>query len=886
MLNRPAVVDPPAVPTLPVGDIRWKRPPRAGLRFLLRASVLAAVGLGGWYLWWRLGTLEGTGVPGAVLLVAEALCWLQLVCTAALIMRARWRAGPPAPPFGTLDVFITVCGEPVEMVENTLLAALRINYPHQTYLLNDGRLAGKPGWQEIDALAARLGVVCFTRTGGARGKAGNLNHALECTDGDFVVTLDADHVAEPDLAEQTIGYLRDEGLAFVCTYQRFALTRSDVLNNRETYFYTVIQPAKERAGGAISCGNGTVYRRAALASIGGFSEWGFVEDLHTSYRLHAAGWRSVYHPRPVSTGTAPETVAEYLSQRQRWAMDSLRLLLRDSPLWRRGLSFSHRLQYLDTTVSYLFAGLQLVFAVSSLSYAVTRFSMLKSPGDAAYLWHAGPYLAALFLFIAVAHRGVVAGLRSMQMTLSSAVMFLSAAVRVLLGRRPGTLISVKYRQRRFSGLLVPPLLLLLAMIGGLALLLRDGRAGISPIGLFWTAFMALLLSGPTTAVTWRPHQSAGLRAGLRLGIATSIAVTLFVPAAAQPSWQGSLVADSQVPAGAFVVPSPPTAREPAPGAPRRLVPPTTGAYFGLSHGDSSVTPAEVLHTYPKDRIHLVQWFQQWRSGEVRLREDWLNSVARSGSVPMIVWEPWARPPGGYSSPDQAAASVDTIASGRYDAYIRSWAKGLAGYKRPVLIKFMHEANGWWYPWSVGLNGNTPRGYVRAWRHVHDIFRAAGATNVSWVWSLNSGYGINRPYSPDKFYPGDDYVDWLGVSGMNWGTAQSWSTWTDAGTIFAGDYKQLRKFGKPIMVSEVATVSQGGDQAAWITKALDTFRKTYPLIRAVVWFNLPYAPPVDFTLDDRSRRALTRALSRPYWRPDPRLVPADARPVVAASPRPS
>jgi cellulose synthase/poly-beta-1,6-N-acetylglucosamine synthase-like glycosyltransferase len=880
------VLNLPAVATPPVGDARWRRPPGRGTRFLLRASVVTAVGLGGWYLWWRLGTLDGTGVPGVVLLTAEALCWLQLICTAVLTMRARWRAGPPVPPFGSVDVFVTVCGEPVDMVENTLLAALRIDYPHQTYLLNDGRFAGKPGWQEIDALAARLGVVCFTRVDGARGKAGNLNHALEYTDGDFVVTLDADHVAEPDLAEQTVGYLRDERLAFVCTYQRFALTRSDVLNNRETFFYTVIQPAKDRHGGAISCGNGTVYRRAALASIGGFSEWGFVEDLHTSYRLHAAGWRSAYHPRPVSTGTAPETVAEYLAQRQRWAMDSLRLLLRDSPLWHRGLSPANRLHYLDTTVSYLFGGLQLVFVASSLSYAVARLSLLESPSAAAYLWHAGPYLGALFLFIAVAHRGVVSGLRSMQMTLSTAVLFLSAAVRVVLGRRPGTLISVKLRQRRFSGLLVPPLLLLLAMIAGLALLLRDGRGGASPIGLFWTAFTALLLSGPVAAVSWRPQHSIGLRAGLRLGIAASIAVALLVPASIPPRWQGDLLADSPVPAAAFVVPSPSTGPAKASRAPRHLVPPVTGAYFGLSHGDGGATPVEVLADYSGDRVQVVQWFQQWRSGEVRLRQDWLGAVDRAGSVPMIVWEPWARPPGSYASPDQAAASTDAIASGRYDKYIRSWARGLADYRRPVLIKFMHEANGWWYPWSVGLNGNTPRDYIRAWRHVHDLFRAAGATNVSWVWSLNSGYGINRPYSPDDFYPGADYVDWVGVSGMNWGTTQSWSEWTSARTMFADDYDQLRKFDKPIMISEVATVDQGGDSAAWVTQAFDTFRKSFPLIRAVVWFGLPYTPPVDFTLDGRSRRALTRALSPSYWRSAPRSADADVRPAVAASPRPS
>ena len=132
---------------------------------------------------------------------------------------------------------------------------------------------------------------------------------------------------------------------------------------------------------------------------------------------------------------------------------------------------------------------------------------------------------------------------------------------------------------------------------------------------------------------------------------------------------------------------------------------------------------------------------------MRVRRDWLDTVHRAGAVPMIVWEPWERPLNGYASPTQAGASVAAIASGRYNTYIRGWARALAQYRRPVLIKFMHEMNRSWYPWSIGVNGNTAAGYVRAWRHVHDLFRAAGATNVAWVWSLNTRTGLRSAARP-------------------------------------------------------------------------------------------------------------------------------------------
>ena len=154
--------------------------------------------------WWTVGV---TGVFGAILFAVECVAFTVLVVSAVLLARvARRSSVMRGAPSGSLDVFVTVCGEPLEMVERTLLAALAIEYPHRTFLLNDSHIAGMPGWEAIEALASRHHVRCFTRTDGCRGKAGNLNHALRRTTGEFVATIDADHLASPDLAAETLGY--------------------------------------------------------------------------------------------------------------------------------------------------------------------------------------------------------------------------------------------------------------------------------------------------------------------------------------------------------------------------------------------------------------------------------------------------------------------------------------------------------------------------------------------------------------------------------------------------------------------------------------------------------------------------------------------------------
>ena len=135
--------------------------------------------------------------------------------TTALLFRRRVRPGPPGPPRGSLDVLVPVCGEPLEMIEETLAAALAIEYPHKTYLLNDGMIARQDNATDVMRLAERYGVPCFTRRLGVRKKAGNLNNALRWTQGDFVAVIDADHRAVPQFADETLGYFEQQDLAIV-----------------------------------------------------------------------------------------------------------------------------------------------------------------------------------------------------------------------------------------------------------------------------------------------------------------------------------------------------------------------------------------------------------------------------------------------------------------------------------------------------------------------------------------------------------------------------------------------------------------------------------------------------------------------------------------------
>jgi len=207
----------------------------------------------------------------------------------------------------------------------------------------------------------------------------------------------------------------------------------------------------------------------------------------------------------------------------------------------------------------------------------------------------------------------------------------------------------------------------------------------------------------------------------------------------------------------------------------------------------------------------------------------MDAVISRGATPQITWEPWDSTKG---STDPSFA-LSTIANGSHDAYIRASAQASAAYGKPFQLRFAPEMNGSWAPWEGSINGNTPALYIAAWQHVVSLFRTAGATNVTWVWSPNNG-----PTSTiAAYYPGDSWVDIMGIDGYNWGTADVWQSFTQ---VFGASYDVVTALNptKPVLICETASTELGGDKASWITSAyLNEIPGRFPRVGGVIWFNV-------------------------------------------------
>jgi len=238
----------------------------------------------------------------------------------------------------------------------------------------------------------------------------------------------------------------------------------------------------------------------------------------------------------------------------------------------------------------------------------------------------------------------------------------------------------------------------------------------------------------------------------------------------------------------------------------------------------------------KTTFPLIHIYVAWGSKpEEKFPVSEVNNIIELGSIPVITWEPWLSDfseeyyPGQLKPADPNKNGMKDIANGVYDTYIAKWAASAKKVNKTIFLRLAHEMNdGYRYPW--GPQNNTTGDFIAAWRHVHDVFEKQGVKNIVWIWSPHPAYEFK------DYYPGADYVDYVGAGVLNYGSIAVWSKWWTFKEIFGTYYDSLASFDKPIMITEFGSLAVGGNRAKWFADALDSLPRKYPQVKSILFFH--------------------------------------------------
>lgn len=438
---------------------------KASISWLRALVVFSYLVYAPYYLVWRLGTFNPHAAFFSwVIWGAEVFGYFTSVLHIFMVSRLTYPTATAPPDNLSVDVFITTYNESVNLLRHTLLAATRMEYPHQTWLLDDGN---RP---EMAALAKELGCRYLARSENTDAKAGNLNNALAHSHADFVAVFDADHVPHKDFLNKTLGFFRDEKLAFVQTpqdfynldsYQHRRHKRLSYIWTEQSLFFRVIQRGKDRWNAGYFCGSCAVLRRSALNAIGGFATGTVTEDLHTSIRIHKKGFHTVYYPESLAFGLAPHSIEAFLLQRQRWGQGAMQVWHKEGIVFVRGLTFAQRLNYLASVLTYFDGWQKFIFYLAPAVVLLTGVMPIRSLGYDFFV-HFLPFYILCFWAYEEASRGFGRTLLIEQYNMARFATFVRATLGSF-GRRLKFTVTPKEGTFRNESLVIVPQLLVLSL---------------------------------------------------------------------------------------------------------------------------------------------------------------------------------------------------------------------------------------------------------------------------------------------------------------------------------------------------------------------------------------------------------------------------------------
>lgn len=746
---------------------------------------------------------------------------------------------PVATKTYTVDIFTTFCkGEPYEMIVETLEALQAITYPHTTYLCDEADDA------YLKEVCKKLGVKHITRIEKIDAKAGNINNALKYSNGELCLVLDPDHVAPPNFLDEVVAYFDNPAIGFVQVVQAYYNQADGWVAKgaaQQTYhFYGPMMMTMNKYGTVPAIGANCVFRRTALESIGGHAA-GLAEDMHTAMQLHAKGWKSVFVPSMLTRGLVPSTLSAYYKQQLKWSRGVFELLFITYPTLFKQFSLRQKIHYGTIPLFYLSG---LIFSINLFLPVFSLFTQ-EFPVKidfSTFSLHTFPFVLSIILIrhyvqkwvIDDSERGfhLIGGI----LLIGTWWVFNLGFIYTLIRKDVPYIPTEKGNKTGNNFILnIPNLCVLLisisSIIYGLHCDWNPFSLIMSGITCFNILFFVLIILGSeqNRIKAWinsyhfskifyqklsefrvefwllRRKTYANVRSVSLLILLLFTGINLYLKQMPNELSNENISA-------IYTIKNP-----------------FLSGIFAPKHTDGLSSLQLVKEYQKKSNAHfdIISFYIPWGEQEncfVSIPQ--MDSVYSNHSIPMITWEPW-------QSLFQEANTFgekkvfEHILAGKFDTYIETFALQVKQLDRPVFLRFAHEMDNPFYPWSA-KGENSPEDFKNAWRYLVQKFKKLQVNNVIWVWNPWKATAMK------SYFPGKSSVDWIGITALNYDTYNPQKRSYSFQEIYQPfQQDSILKANIPVMIAEMASLN---NQEIWLKKAIEDIKTKFPAIKAYVIFN--------------------------------------------------
>jgi len=799
------------------------------LRLIIIIGVLSTTNFFYWFLKPHL-------IGEAFLFYGVAIVLLFDTLRVLYIWYHYWNISIPVKPEKykvlTVDVLTTYFpGEPYEMTIQTLLAIKAIRYPHTTYLCDEADDIF------LKEFCKKNDIIHVTRNNRINAKAGNINNALKQATGKICLILDPDHVPKPNLLDEVIPYFSDDKIGFVQTVQGYYNVNESYVARgaaeQTFHFYGPIMMCMNAYGTVNAIGANCVFRREALDSIGGHAP-GLSEDMHTAMQLHAKGWKSVYVPKVLTKGLVPATLTSYYMQQLKWSRGTLELFVSVFPKLFRKFTWRQKIHYGILPLGYisgLFLLIGFLIPIFSLFTAslpwkgnIINFGLIYMPVFICII-SIRSYVQKWVLYKSERGLHVMGGL----LLISTWWVFLIGLIYTVFRKKVPYLPTPKEDNEITNfKILIPNILVaiasFLAIVYGLSI-------DLTPFTIFMSGFAFLNMFFMLYTIVFAYQKTKPIKLNLEeQKIAYSKKISnynfrIFNKISLPLVILGTLLSMAFLYYGEHlkwkgILPSPQNK--------------TPINYVGVfapkyDNGLTDLNDLEKNRDNKNTKFDLISLYLAWNKDiEENYPQGLLDSIYQRESLPVITWEPWLKSFENDLTHEDWHV-YDYINTGFFDDYLKNFANKLKALDKPVFLRFAHEFDNPFYPWYVkGYEGETK--FKQAWIHVYEIFKKQNADNVIWIWN---------PWQPENiksFYPGKEYVDWLGVNVLNYGSLNESKENRSFESIYVPFHEVFKDLpAAPVIISEMGSLSNNSAEN-WIDNAINSIQTDYKEIKSIIYFN--------------------------------------------------